>query len=417
MRWDWWRGCAQWSVLPSSKPAHRVALAEAGGRPSEDQQVLHANPQRLARRPHGFTTAGVAFVVGRSRRGLVDCLPKPGDSAALEGRQPASGVRGPRGAGRWNGGILRQQVTESVVLPVLGGALGLIVAQWTLAALSPMPSPIDAAATPSMARALIAKGAPAVLAWRRPVRDVTATQAAREIYGSLPTGFALEKGLGRTLKDLTRRADDGKWHYPDWHLLQLYRDSTPLGALVTPPGVDGRTKAKPIEPEKEFLGTKPVAGPAEFVGRRRPMQRCLRALVENKVVVLWGVGGLGKSSVAARLVRRMRQRLQNTKEVVIRGKLTEQILRDRLSQEKYGGIFRSQDDSLRAQLHEFLDKNTNLLIVLDNFEDNQEIRGGSASSSKELPWKRHCCYIAGAKGMSSKPMDLALARNLVSCFF
>ena len=36
---------------------------------------------------------------------------------------------------------------------------------------------------------------------------------------------------------------------------------------------------------------------------------------------------------------------------------------------------------------------------------------------KELPRNARSCYTAGAKGMSSKPVNLALARNFVSCFF
>ena len=228
-------------------------------------------------------------------------------------------------------------------------------------------------AIPSMARSLIGKGVPAVLAWRQPVRDTTATEAAREIYTHVGDGYSIEKSLGRALKFLSQRNSEGACEFPDWHLLQLYRDSSTLGALVTAPSTAGRTKAKRLAPEKAFLGAKPVVGPDGFVGRRRPLQRCLGALLEDRVVVLWGVGGLGKSSVAAHLCRRLMQRWPGTRQIVIRGRLTEATVRDSLRP-------LAPQLSLPAALDEFLARpeNTQFLLVLDNFEDNQQVNAASA---------------------------------------
>ncbi|HNL40294.1 MAG TPA: tetratricopeptide repeat protein, partial [Saprospiraceae bacterium] len=98
----------------------------------------------------------------------------------------------------------------------------------------------------------------------------------------------------------------------DWHYLRLYSHDRCPGALVT----RRRHTAPRVSLSDEFLdpASYRVRVPSRkgFVGRRRVLQQCLRALRDpsgNKNgVVLAGMGGLGKSSTAARLLDRLKDR-------------------------------------------------------------------------------------------------------------
>ena len=56
-----------------------------------------------------------------------------------------------------------------------------------------------------------------------------------------------------------------------------------------------------LDPARQHV---PVATRAEFVGRRRPIQAVLRAFRDGAGVLVHGMGALGKSSLAARVVSR-----------------------------------------------------------------------------------------------------------------
>jgi tetratricopeptide (TPR) repeat protein len=227
---------------------------------------------------------------------------------------------------------------------------------------------------PSMARSLIECGIPATIAWSRPVLDRTASQTAKVFYENLAAGQTVEGSVAHVLGELTQRDPEGNWLFPDWHLLQLYRDTSQLGPLVTKPGNPGRMNARNIESERLFLGAKPVAGMAEFVGRRRIVQRCLRSLSQDKIVVLWGAGGLGKSSVAARVTRLLSQRTPDAPHYVVHGKLDKERLRSGLGSSSIPGTSGEPESDIDC-----FDIPPNAIVVLDNFEENQSISPSSAS--------------------------------------
>lgn len=177
-------------------------------------------------------------------------------------------------------------------------------------------------ALPSFCEAMVEAGAPAVLGWAMPVYDQTANIAAAELYGNLSTGRRIDDAIARTRQKLHEE------NAPDWHLLRLYSDATPLAELITPVNTPDRARLHVRDASRQFkdarLGDTRVCSRKEFVGRRRAIQNCMKVLRSREVdehygegVVLQGMGGLGKSSMAARLC----DRLENHGRVVVFGRL------------------------------------------------------------------------------------------------
>jgi tetratricopeptide (TPR) repeat protein len=168
----------------------------------------------------------------------------------------------------------------------------------------------DAGRLPSLCEKLVEAGAPAVLGWALAVGDRSATLAMTTLYERLARGT----GIGAAIAAARCRLFEEKSAY--WHMLRLYADATSLGPLVMPGANDGhrRRRARPTHTVFLDAGARmEVCPPDRFVGRRRPLQRCLRVLrsrnggAENAAgVLIVGLGGLGKSSLAARLCDRMR---------------------------------------------------------------------------------------------------------------
>ncbi|MBM3737618.1 MAG: ATP-binding protein, partial [Acidobacteria bacterium] len=129
-------------------------------------------------------------------------------------------------------------------------------------------------------------------------------------------------------------------------------------------------------------------------GRRRPLQRCLRALAnpsDHYGVFLHGMGGSGKSTIAARLCRRHEAMNLGVQRAVIVGPLDEFRVRQKLS-DRYGGMQPVVDELNRGGI-EFKHQLKNviemveeagkpLLLVLDDFEQNipaENVADGSLS--------------------------------------
>ncbi|MEH2275859.1 MAG: CHAT domain-containing protein [Nostoc sp.] len=233
---------------------------------------------------------------------------------------------------------------------------------------------------PSMAQALVKAGAGIVLGWARPVYDRTGIVAAQALYQALATGATVEEAVKAAQQEMI-----GK-ECTDWHLLRMYRDTRPINQLVTALRTRNREKLKFAAPEQEFLDENnqvKVASQFEFVGRRRHLQRCLKALRETSDqigVFIVGMGGLGKSSLAARLCTRVEVQRSNFARVVLIGPLDERRLLNKLSNkfERFADVpalLNEPKVSLKGRLQNFFEAiekehNQPLLLVLDDFEQN-----------------------------------------------
>ncbi|MBD2560118.1 tetratricopeptide repeat protein [Nostoc linckia FACHB-391] len=234
----------------------------------------------------------------------------------------------------------------------------------------------DKGAVPSMAEALIAQGARAVLSWGRPVEDRTATAAAAHLYGKLAAGYQLAEALASTYQQLFKQ------NVRDWHLLRLYVQGECPGALVgvlgdVPPSAPEPAYEQFLDPDTQLVR---VAKPSEFVGRRRTLQRCLKAIRTSLGVLIHGLGGVGKSTVTARLLERMvgYHRLVNFRQLdedKLLKSLAEQCTSERGHEILNGKL------PLMQRLTKFFTEGLNtkeqrFAFVLDDFEANLELRNG-----------------------------------------
>jgi tetratricopeptide (TPR) repeat protein len=234
----------------------------------------------------------------------------------------------------------------------------------------------DKGAVPSMAEALIAQGARAVLSWGRPVEDRTATAAAAYLYGKLAAGYQLAEALASTYQQLFKQ------NVRDWHLLRLYVQGECPGALVevlgdVPPSAPEPAYQQFLDPDTQQVR---VAKPSEFVGRRRTLQRCLKAIRTSLGVLIHGLGGVGKSTVTARLLERMvgYHRLVNFRQLD-EDKLLK-TLAEQCTSERGHDILNGKLP-LMQRLTKFFTEGLNtkeqrFAFVLDDFEANLELRNG-----------------------------------------
>jgi hypothetical protein len=260
-------------------------------------------------------------------------------------------------------------------------------------------------AVPSLAQELLKLGTKAVLGWGQKVLDTDATAAAAALYGALAAGYELTEALSRTYQALIKQ------QARDWHLLRLYVVGTLPGQLVTPLRTRGRKPAPKPSVAQQFLdpaGKVKVPTRGSFIGRRRQLQNCLRALrgVAPLTPQLWGgqeegqnitppsfggsggqclgvlihgMGGLGKSSLAARLC----DRLPEFERLVWVGRVDEPSLVNKLAAALDSRELREelQDDKeelkfrLRRVFRQLEDEAAKpFLLVLDDFEANLEPR-------------------------------------------
>ena len=167
----------------------------------------------------------------------------------------------------------------------------------------------DQGGLPSMSEAFVSAGAPAVLGWALPVGDSAASMLASRLYSLLATGARIDEAVARARQHLLENDN------PNWHLLRLYSDATTLSEIVTRSQEPGRLPLQGRRANEDFrdaLGNAKVASRETFVGRRRQIQRCLKAIsrpdssgTPHEGLLFHGMGGLGKSTLAARICERM----------------------------------------------------------------------------------------------------------------
>ncbi|MBD0266483.1 MAG: CHAT domain-containing protein, partial [Tolypothrix sp. T3-bin4] len=226
---------------------------------------------------------------------------------------------------------------------------------------------------PSMAEALLDKGATAVIGWGQRVRDPDATGTAAVLYQELSAGMTLTQALALCYQTLLKQLAR------DWHLLRLYVAQTLPSALVKrgrKPVPRPSSATKFIDSEKKLR----VATRETFVGPRRQLQNCLRILKTSSQeigVLIYGMGGLGKSTIAARLC----DRLPEYEKIVWWRQIDESNLvnklADKVKTSEQRIALRESTDELKYRLRDVLTglsqtEEKPFLFIFDDFEWNLE---------------------------------------------
>jgi len=274
----------------------------------------------------------------------------------------------------------------------------------------------DLGGLPSLCEAIVRAGAPAVLGWALPVGDLTASQAAAVLYDHLAVGHRLDEAVARARQNILESKS------PYWHLLRLYSDASGLGELVTPTETPDRELLGIRDAAQEFLdaGSKvEVCTRGRFVGRRRPLQRCLRVLRSQagdpshaEGVLLHGMGGLGKSSLAARLCERMR----GHKRIVLVGRIDETALLAAAEGQRGGEAIQVLNEpgrTLRQRVRRLLEgplRKAPVLFVFDDFEHSLEASGSGLWILRRDALEVLDALLAGIRATASASRILVTSR-------
>jgi macrolide transport system ATP-binding/permease protein len=210
--WETTRGWGKWNALARLKPGVTLQQAEA-----DLNRIVEALGQQYPKPNAGKKIQLVAEADGRLEEGTQAFRSKSFLSlyiaglvlllacanvanlllARASGRAKEIGIRLALGAGRWR--IVRQLLTESLLLAGLGGALGLVFAYWGTAlvqtATPPIPFPIEFDFSPDWY----------VLKWMASV-----TLATGLIFGLVPALLASRPDLVTVIKDAAAGQAHGK---------------------------------------------------------------------------------------------------------------------------------------------------------------------------------------------------------------
>jgi phosphopentomutase len=163
--------------------------------------------------------------------------------------------------------------------------------------------------TEPFVRALIRSGVANVLGWDGSVFDSDAIDFAQRFYSEVANHASVAYAAATARQALlnTHLADPRRGQH--WHLARVY--AGPMGAGPLCERSRPRRRLRRDGGFKEFLDKAnrrvPVATAQQFVGRRREVQQILKIFRDGdpKGVLIYGMGNLGKSSLAARLANRL----------------------------------------------------------------------------------------------------------------
>ena len=251
---------------------------------------------------------------------------------------------------------------------------------------------------PAVADELVSSGAPAVIGTETSVSDRYATLVFARVYAELAKATepdpatalaAARRQVLRACENSERSRDRHEQVLSGWSVVTIQAASSRKALFDLTAARPSRNESSPVAPE---VGDLPALSPGSFVGRRREQLEIPRFLAdENRGgVVLHGIGGIGKTSLANEILRRVGEQRDGVVFVTLSGAVTaEEVLQGIIAELRIDVYSQGQlpdprflgkleiigdprtDWNSRISLlrREFL-KRIPIIVVLDNFEDN-----------------------------------------------
>ena len=267
---------------------------------------------------------------------------------------------------------------------------------------------------PAVADELVSSGAPAVIGTETSVSDRYATLVFARVYAELAKATeqpdpatalaAARRQVLRACENSERGRDRHEQVLSGWSVVTIQAASS-REALFDPKTVRSGQRA----PSKAIpmLGKIPALKVGSFVGRRREQLEIPRFLADEDRggVVLHGIGGIGKTSLAGEILRRSREQRPDLVVVTVSGTITAEGLLNRIitglritllkqhSDSAHLGILNmlgdpraieDWDTRVRILQDDFLGQMP-IIIVLDNFEDNLQPIQSDDNSQRNDP--------------------------------
>jgi len=252
---------------------------------------------------------------------------------------------------------------------------------------------------PAVADELVSSGAPAVIGTETSVSDRYATLVFARVYAELAKATeqpdpatalaAARRQVLRACENSERSRDRHEQVLSGWSVVTIQAASSREVLFDPTAARPSRNDSSPVVSE---VGDLPALSPGSFVGRRREQLEIPRFLAdENRGgVVLHGIGGIGKTSLANEILRRVGEQRDGVVFVTLSGAVTaEEVLQEIIAKLRIDAYSQGQlpDPRFLGKLEiigdpridwnsrigllrrEFL-KRIPIIVVLDNFEDN-----------------------------------------------
>ena len=255
-----------------------------------------------------------------------------------------------------------------------------------------------ASGLPVVADELVSSGAPAVIGMETSVSDRYATLVFARVYAELAKATnpdpatalaAARREILQACENSERSRDRGEQVLSGWSVVTVHA-ALSRETLFDPTTVrPSRNGSSPVVPE---VGDLPALRPGSFVGRRREQLEIPRLLADEDRggVVLHGIGGIGKTSLANEILRRASEQRDGVVFVTLSGEVTaEEVLQGIITELRIDSYSQGQlpDPRFLGKLEFLRDPRTDwnsrigllrreflkripIIVVLDNFEDN-----------------------------------------------